>query len=205
MNKLFLKFLNKLEHDIAVFVLCDGYDGWSWGKPYNPIILNYTEYLKLKNYLIRVFQFDIADAISTESSYDCILPEKIANLLGKKIAQICYLCTSENEVPTEENWDNYFYQSKEEKQKSIKAKEALLQKLGFSNVAIDKIAYCGVSKRQKVRLQIDRWNKNKYRKQVRTKLQKHCIRLQRVRAEDAHRLRQRHFHRIRVRPGEKMA
>ncbi len=196
MNKLFLKILNKLEQDIAVFILCDGYDGWSWGKPYNPIILNYTEYLKLKNYLIRVFQFDIADAISTGSSYDCILPEKIANLLGKKIAQICYLCTSENEVPTEENWDNYFYQSKEEKQKSIKAKEALLQKLGFSNVAIDKIAYCGVSKRREVRLQINRWNKD--RKQTRIKLQKHCIRL-RCRRQRVRRVQAKNFRRKRRR------
>lgn len=200
--------IKDLENKKSLFVLCDGYDGWNYGYPINPICLNYEEYRAFVNYLQNKFHFDLENCIIQHSGWDCILPDYLIDDIGKRVATVTRfpsLIVIENEIPTEEDWKRFLFKTKEEKQKTVKEKEELFQKLSFSNVAIDKIVYCGVSKRRKVRLQIDRWNKNKYRKQVRTKLQKHCIRLRRVRAEDAHRLRERHVHRVQLRPRPQVA
>lgn len=55
--------IEKLKDKLNVFVLCDGYDGWSWGMPVNPICLTYNEYETLLSKLKELFNFDLEKKI----------------------------------------------------------------------------------------------------------------------------------------------
>lgn len=131
---LFIDFVNDLKENKAYFILCDGYDGWSWGMPINPICLTFTEYKKILSKLKELFHFDLEKQIVEHNGWDCILPDEVIAHTGKRVATFTSFpdfIKIENELPTEKDWDEYLFQSAEEKQKSVEAKKLLLQKLGF--------------------------------------------------------------------------
>lgn len=55
--------IDKLKNRLNVFILCDGYDGWSWGVPISPIYFTYYEYIFIKEFLIEKFNYDLSSNI----------------------------------------------------------------------------------------------------------------------------------------------
>lgn len=131
---LFNDFVNDLKENKAFFILCDGYDGWSWGMPVNPICLTYTEYGMLLSKLKVLFNYDLENQIVEHNGWDCILPDEILTYVGKKVTTFTSFpdfIKIDSELPTEQDWDKYLFKTAEEKQKSVEAKKELLQKIGY--------------------------------------------------------------------------
>ncbi len=128
------KRINKTIKGKALFILCDGYDGWSWGMPVNPICLTYNEYENFKSKLKELFNFDLENHIVEHNGWDSILPDEIMEYVGKRVTTFTSFpdfIQIDTELPTEKDWDKYLFKTAEEKKKSEKAKEELLKKIGY--------------------------------------------------------------------------
>lgn len=128
----FHEVINDLKNNSSLFILCDGYDSWSYGHPINPICLNYDEYRFLVNFLKNKFNFDLEGCIINHSGWDCVLPDCIIKDIGKKVATFTKFPSFikiKEEIPSEEDWENFLFKTNEEKQKSIEDKKLYFAKL----------------------------------------------------------------------------
>lgn len=129
MNKLFDKSIQRLKNNNAIFVLSDGYEGWSWGTPVNPVLFTYNEYILIRDFLIKKYNYNLENEICNSSGYDCILADEIYKFLEKRVCQFFYTGTEKDNVINLDGWENILLKTDEEKIFSLDAKKSILDKI----------------------------------------------------------------------------
>lgn len=126
--------ISELKNKKAFFILCDGYDSWSYGFPVSPICFSYDEYIALVKFIKAKFSFDIENTIINNNGWDCILPSEIESYLGKRICTFTSFPTFikiENSIPTEQDWYNYLFKTDVEISNSIENKKIVMSKISM--------------------------------------------------------------------------
>ena len=124
--------ISDLKEKKAYFILCDGYDGWSYGFPVNPICFTYEEYKNILEYIKTVYSFDIEETIINHNGWDCILPPEIEIFFGKKVCTFTSFppfIKFSTEIPSMDDWNRYLFKNKENIQISIDSKKTILEKI----------------------------------------------------------------------------
>ena len=131
----FLHLITKLKQKKNLFVICDGYDGWNWGFPINPICFNYKEYIKISDFFKTKFGFDIEQILIKNNKSDCLLSENIICFTNKRVCTFISYPFEDDKInktdfiPSIHDWNKYLFKSEMEINKSSEDKQALLKKI----------------------------------------------------------------------------
>jgi hypothetical protein len=73
-----------------VFALHNGYDGYSYGSPRNPVLFTREEMNAIVDCIHNVFSFDIAEEISKSLRHDVVLPGEVVVFIGYRCAGLYF-------------------------------------------------------------------------------------------------------------------
>jgi hypothetical protein len=75
-----------LSNKDRVFALHNGYDGYSYGSPRNPVLFTCEEMNTIVDCIHNVFSFNIAEEISKSLQHDVVLPGEVVAFIGYRCA-----------------------------------------------------------------------------------------------------------------------
>ncbi len=106
------------EVQLGNYYVCfhNGYPGFSYGCPQNPIVLNYKEVLIVNEYLIASLKYDLLNSFDSEDSFDLKLPDEVEGFCQKRVVTLARQVS-------------IYYENDSEKQKAEKEKQTFLSKI----------------------------------------------------------------------------
>jgi len=99
--------------DERVFALHNGYDGYSYGSPRNPVLFTREEMNSIVDCIHNVFSFDIAEEISKSLQHNVVLPGEIVAFIGYRCAGLYF------------PWDFHYESEIEKEAAKIKSRQIL--------------------------------------------------------------------------------
>lgn len=111
-------FLEDVKSGKYLVAIHNGYDGFSYGCPRDPMVFDYTEYCKLTQALSHLGIGRMFECFAMGNDFDLTIPPQVTEVIGEK-----------NRLLTITNRESLVFSSDEERDAREREKQAILQRL----------------------------------------------------------------------------